>query len=150
MKVYLAGPLFSASERAWLDQIARTLRSEGIQCFVPHEIFAGTAPGSAIEIYEVDRAGMEECDALLAWLDGPGVDDGTAVEIGIFTEWVRDGRKRGIVGYCTDLRQKRSRAVASHGGLNLFVAGAIQTVGTLCWSLDDALDAIRQLATRQP
>jgi len=50
------------------------------------------------------------------------------------------------VGYCTDLRQKRSRAVAEHGGLNLFVAGALMSIGTLCWSLDDALDAVRALA----
>ena len=88
---------------------------------------------------------MRSCDVLLAWLDGPSVDDGTAVEIGIFSEWVRSGDKRGIVGYCTDLRQKRSRAVAEHGGLNLFVAGAIMSIGTLCWSLDDALDAVRAL-----
>ncbi len=146
MKVYLAGPLFSAAERRWLDAVAAQLRADGIECFVPHEVFAGTEPGSAQEIYSVDWEGMRGCDVLLAWLDGPSVDDGTAVEIGIFSEWVRTGEKRGIVGYCTDLRQKRSRAVAEHGGLNLFVAGALMSIGTLCWSLDDALNAVRALA----
>lgn len=145
MRVYCAGPLFSAAERAWLDDVAARLRGEGVECFVPHEHFAGSEPVSAEEIFAVDYEGMAHCDVLLAWLDGPSVDDGTAVEIGIFAEWVRRGEKRGLVAYCTDLRQKRSRSLAAHGALNLFVAGAVMSVGELCWSLDDALQALREL-----
>jgi nucleoside 2-deoxyribosyltransferase len=40
MKVYLAGPLFSEAERAFLDSLAMRLRGEGFDVFVPHEQFA--------------------------------------------------------------------------------------------------------------
>lgn len=146
MKVYVAGPLFSLAERQWLDGVAQELRREGIECFVPHEHFASSEPGSAVEIFELDYDGMRSCDVLLAWLDGSGIDDGTAAEIGIFAEWVRRGEKRGLVAYCTDLRATRSRAVAEHGGLNLFVAGAVMTVGSLVWSLEDAIVEVRKLS----
>jgi nucleoside 2-deoxyribosyltransferase len=35
LRVYVAGPLFSAAERAWLDEVAARLRAEGFDCFVP-------------------------------------------------------------------------------------------------------------------
>ena len=39
MRVYVAGPLFSEAERAWLDALAARLRMNGFDCFVPHEKF---------------------------------------------------------------------------------------------------------------
>ena len=80
---------------------------------------------------------------LLAWLDGPSIDDGTCAEIGIFSEWVRNGTKKGIVGYCTDLRRLRNQGPAH--GLNLFVAGALQEVGTLVFDLDQAIESVLAL-----
>jgi nucleoside 2-deoxyribosyltransferase len=142
MRVYVAGPLFAEAERAWLDSLAAELRSRGIECFVPHEAFSDAVPGSAVDIFTMDREGMRSCDVLLAWLDGPNVDDGTAAEIGIFAEWVARGEKRGIVGYCTDLRQLRRKSLAEHAGLNLFVAGAVMAHGELVWSREDAIATI--------
>ena len=89
---------------------------------------------------------MRSCDLMLAWLDGAMVDDGTAAEIGIFSEWVRRGEKLAIIGCCTDLRQVRRRSLAEHAGLNLFVAGAIQSAGVLVWSIDDAIAAVKKFA----
>jgi hypothetical protein len=37
------------------------------------------------KVYATDLAGIMGAQAVLAWLDGPVVDDGTAVEIGIFS-----------------------------------------------------------------
>ena len=91
MKVYLAGPLFSQAERDWLSSLAARLRADAIECFVPHESFSGTEPGSASVVFAGDLEGMRSCDLMLAWLDGAMVDDGTAAEIGIFSEWVRRG-----------------------------------------------------------
>ena len=87
---------------------------------------------------------MRSCDLLLAWLDGAMVDDGTAAEIGIFSEWVRRGEKLAVIGCCTDLRQIRRRSLAAHAGLNLFVAGAIQSAGVLVWSIDDAIASVKK------
>ena len=148
MQVYVAGPLFSPAERNWLDGLAATLRAEGFDCFVPHEHFDEIAELTPEEIYRVDGAGLRASNALLAWLDGPMIDDGTAAEIGAFAELARSGDPRylGIVGLVTDLRLERRRGNAPGDGMNLFVTGAIAAAGRICWSVPEALDALRELA----
>ena len=140
MKVYCAGPLFSQAERDFLAGCARRLRGEGFDCFVPHEAELGAEP-TPEGVFDLDFEALARADALLAWLDGPQVDDGTACEIGLFHGLMRQpgSRRKGIVGFATDLRLERRRAFWDHGGINLFVAGAIRRAGRLCWSFDDAV-----------
>lgn len=147
MKVYLAGPLFSIAERAFLDSVAARLRSAGYDVFVPHEQVPEQRASSAEDVYEADLAGLRNANAVLAWIDGAVVDDGTAVEVGIFTQLVASdpARWRGIVALATDLRLERRRGVVPGDGLNLFVAGAIQSVGEITWSVDEALSALGRL-----
>jgi len=147
MRVYLAGPLFSRAERGWLEELAARLRAEGFECFAPHEHLDEIAEPTPEAIYRLDGDALRACNAVLAWLDGPMVDDGTAVEIGVFSELVRTGseRHRGIVGLVTDLRLERRRGRAPGDGLNLFVAGTITAQGRICWSLDDAVAALHDL-----
>jgi nucleoside 2-deoxyribosyltransferase len=146
-RVYLAGPLFSQAERSWLDGLAATLRAEGFDCFVPHEHFDEITELTPEEIYRVDGAGLRSSNALLAWLDGPMIDDGTAAEIGAFAELVRGGdpHYRCIVGLVTDLRLERRRGNAPGDGMNLFVTGAIAAAGRVCWSVPEAVDVLREL-----
>ena len=147
MQIYLAGPLFSQAERDWLDVLAARLRSEGLDPFVPHEHFGAVTELTPEEVYRVDGEALRGCEALLAWLDGPMVDDGTAAEIGAFAELVRLDRPRyrGIVGLATDLRLERRRGNTTGDGMNLFVVGAILSAGTLCWSVDEAVAALHEL-----
>ena len=147
MQVYLAGPLFSQAERAWLDGLSAALRADGLNVFVPHENFDATTEPTPEEVYRVDGAGLRASNALLAWLDGPMIDDGTAAEIGAFAELVASGNPhyRGIVGLVTDLRLERRRGRAPGDGMNLFVAGAIASAGRTCWSVEDAVIALREL-----
>ena len=77
---------------------------------------------------------------------GSQVDDGTACEIGIFSEWVKSGQKKGIVGVVTDLRQLRRRSLGPHAGLNLFVAGAVAASGQITWSVDEAVEILLEWA----
>src|SRR6476659_9563235 len=58
-----------------------------------------------------ERRGLRSSNALVAWLDGTAVDDGTACEIGMFAQLVACGDPRyvGIVGIATDLRLERRR-----------------------------------------
>ena len=148
MRIYLAGPLFSEAEREWLDQFAQRLRAEGFDCFVPHEHFDALAELTPAEVFRVDAGGVRSANVLVAWLDGPVVDDGTACEIGMFAELVAGGdpRYRGIVGIVTDLRLQRRRGNAVGDGMNLFVIGAIEQAGRVCWSVDEAVAALRELA----
>src|SRR3954453_18627989 len=146
MRLYVAGPLFSEAERAWLDDLAARLRMEGFECFVPHENFPELADVTLEEVYRIDSEGLRSCDALVAWLDGPMVDDGTACEIGMFAELCHSGAARGIVGIATDLRleRRRERDVVG-GGMNLFVAGAVESCGSIVHDADAAVAALRAL-----
>src|SRR5689334_6941270 len=146
MRLYLAGPLFSDAERTWLDALAARLRAEGHECFVPHEHFSGPADVTVENVYAVDTGGLRSANAVVAWLDGPMVDDGTACEVGMFAELVRSGgdRYRGIVAIETDIRLERRRdANVVGGGMNLFVRGAIESCGSIQHSVDDAVAALR-------
>lgn len=149
MKVYLAGPLFSIAERTFLDGIAARLRGEGYEVFVPHEQVPEQRAVSAQDVYRSDLAGLERADAMLAWIDGPTIDDGTAVEIGIFTRLVAQNpaRWRGVVALATDLRLQRRRGVLAGDGINLFAAGAIRAAGEIVWSIDEAVGAFGRLRT---
>ncbi len=141
MKIYFAGPLFTPYEREFIDRSAAQLRAAGFDVFVPHEhelALDGTV--TAERIFAKDWAALSEANAVLAILDGPMIDDGTACEIGIFYGLMRtDESKRGIVGLVTDLRALRDTEREGEArGLNLFVVGCIEVGGTICTSLDAA------------
>lgn len=142
MKIYFAGPLFTPYERGFIDECAVRLRAAGIEVFVPHEHeLALGRDVSAAEIFAKDRVGIEEANAMLAILDGPMVDDGTACEIGMFHALMQsDPTKKGIVGLLTDMRAQRGESV----GVNLFVQGVIEDVGRIVGSIDEALEVLRE------
>jgi len=149
LRIYLAGALFSEAERAWLDNVVARMRGEGFDCFVPHEEQVSELKElKPAEVYRIDAAGIRAANVLLAWLDGPSIDDGTACEIGMFAELVASGdpRYRGIVGLVTDLRLQRHRGIADGDGMNFFIAGAIEAYGRICWSVDEAVEVLKELA----
>jgi hypothetical protein len=77
---------------------------------------------------------------MLAILDGPSVDDGTACEIGMFHALMQsDPSKQGIVGLLTDIRGMRGEST----GINLFVQGAIEDVGRIVASFEQAHQVLR-------
>ena len=142
MRIYFAGPLFTPYERGYIDECTAQLRGNGFEVFVPHEhelAQSDTTPGW---IFAKDIAGLANANAVLALLDGPMVDDGTACEIGIFYALMQsDSTKKGVVGLLTDLRGTRGES----SGLNLFVEGCIEaTGGAVVSSFDDALAALRR------
>ena len=140
MRVYLAGPLFTPYERGFLDECAARLRAEGFDVFVPHEHALALGDTSADVIFTKDWDGLSNADAVLAILDGPQTDDGTACEIGIFyTLMLWNPAKKGIVGLLTDLRGGRS---GEGHGLNLFVEGCIGAGGEIVDDLDAAVGVL--------
>ena len=141
VKVYFAGPLFSPYERGFIDECAGQLRAAGFDVFVPHEhelALDGTV--TAERIFAKDWSALVEANAVLALLDGPVIDDGTACEIGIFYALMQgDDSKKGVVGLVTDMRATRnSNRVGEVKGLNLFVVGCIEAAGTIVTDLDAA------------
>ncbi|WCM23708.1 nucleoside 2-deoxyribosyltransferase [Paraburkholderia bryophila] len=98
LRVYCAGPLFNAAERAEMASIAHTLEAAGFATFLPHRDgleFARLSPeleklgASAEEAAQIlDRAIfsldtyqlLERCDVVVANLNGRVADEGTVVE----------------------------------------------------------------------
>ena len=79
MKLYFAAPLFSAAERAWNRELATALRDGGHEVFLPQEQEPGR---DAAGIFSTDVGGIDWADVLLAIMDGPDPDAGTAWEVG--------------------------------------------------------------------
>jgi nucleoside 2-deoxyribosyltransferase len=99
-KIYLSGPLFSAAEVAWGKQLLAHLSEHlgNAKIIWPHEIIPEGA--NPEQIFKANLQALNQCDLMVAILDGPQVDDGTAWEIGYFFS---QGKK--ILGIRTDFRR---------------------------------------------
>jgi hypothetical protein len=149
--VYLAGPLFTPYERRFLDELAHLLRGDGFDVFVPHEQ-EYLLPAHALTpraVFETDGRGIDPADAMVAVLDGPAVDDGTACEIGLFAGLARaDQGRKGIVGLLTDSRSVPREGRPQEGrGLNLYLQGCIESVGSIVTDPADVLEVLRAWRT---
>jgi hypothetical protein len=141
LRIYFAGPLFTPYERGFIDECAAVLRADGFDVFVPHEHELAIGENVTAEwIFGKDRPGIAGANAVLAILDGPSIDDGTACEIGMFHGLMQsDPSKKGIVGLLTDIRGKRGESL----GVNLFVQGVIEDAGRIVGSIDEARQVLR-------
>jgi hypothetical protein len=100
---------------------------------------------TAKSVFDKDFSGLYPSNAVVALLDGPMVDDGTACEIGMFYAFTRnDPSKKGILGLCTDSRAIRARENYEGKGINLYVLGAIEEVGAVYDNIDDIIHVLQQ------
>lgn len=118
MKIYLSAPLFTQAERRWNRELARQLtrRIKGAQVILPQDFKVGSSYNVSAHYPELFRAcieGVRRADVMVAVLDGPDVDSGTALEMGIAYE-----RDIPIIGVRSDFRDSQER------GVNLVVARA--------------------------
>ena len=101
-RIYLSGPLFSAGEIAWGRELSSFLRERlanaGVQVIWPYELSINQLEPE--EIFGENLRALDRCDMMVAILDGPLVDDGTAWEIGRF---FLQGKK--VLGIRTDIRK---------------------------------------------
>lgn len=121
MKIYLAGPLFTLAERRFNEQLAAALRERmpSLEIVLPQERAKGllSQPNGLQLVFEDCLAMIDECDRVLAVLDGADADSGTCVELGY--AWAR---KKLVIGMRTDFRISEDR------GLNLMVSHVCQTL----------------------
>jgi nucleoside 2-deoxyribosyltransferase len=83
MVVYLAGPLFTAGERAFNLALARQIENLGYRVFLPQrEVPAARGRERARRLYEGCLRGLRSADLVVAICDGATADDGTAWECG--------------------------------------------------------------------
>ena len=122
VKSYFAGPLFSEAEREWIRATIQKIESLAAQRGTKVEIIF---PYDLITQEEIDHLGskakheifarckshLDDADLMIALLDGPQVDDGTAWEIGYF--YAKKSSEQKTIGVRTDFR----RAGESSGAL---------------------------------
>lgn len=96
MKLYLAGPLFTAAERNFNTELAIELRRLGYVVYVPQD--NEPREKNALSIFLADKDGIDKCDVVVACMDGPDPDSGTCWECGYAYG------KKPIVVFRTDFR----------------------------------------------
>jgi nucleoside 2-deoxyribosyltransferase len=96
-KLYLAGPLFTIAEQSFNADLARFLESHGYEVWLPQEHEPRRKTAKAI--FEMDVAALEAADMIVACMDGPDPDSGTAWECGYAF-----AKGKPIVCYRTDFR----------------------------------------------
>src|SRR5271155_3674687 len=96
-KIYLAGPLFTLAEQRFNADLARFLESRGFAVWLPqdHEPRHNTARA----IFQMDVAALDHADLVVACMDGPDPDSGTAWECGYAF-----AKGKPVVCYRTDFR----------------------------------------------
>jgi nucleoside 2-deoxyribosyltransferase len=136
-KIYIAGPLFNAHERNYLELIASELEGSGYKCFLPHRDQSGIddtelegtnmSQSTKDKIFNADLTALKEADLTVALITGYDIDSGTAAEIG-FT-YANDRPIIAITAY-----ERRFR--------NLFVDGMISKTVNAVDELPAAISAI--------
>lgn len=79
-KIFLAGPLFTAAERSFNADLARFLEAQGLEVWLPQENEPRNRTAQAI--FRKDVEGIDWADMIIACMDGPYPDSGTAWECG--------------------------------------------------------------------
>jgi nucleoside 2-deoxyribosyltransferase len=96
MRIYLAGPLFTAAERAFNRRLRDLLEKYGHEVWLPQEHEPRSQ--AARDIFLTDIEGLDSSDVVVANMDGPDPDSGTCWECGYAY------KKKPIVVYRTDFR----------------------------------------------
>ena len=83
--IYVAGPLFNAHERWYLEQIAERLENAGYRTFLPHRdagLVTLRSSEERLRIFQGDLNALNEADLIVALLTGADHDSGTSAELG--------------------------------------------------------------------
>jgi nucleoside 2-deoxyribosyltransferase len=117
-KIYLASALFTKAEQELNTKLANELRTKGYVVYVPQEFCEGMTESKQIAF--TCKKGIEDCDIVVANLEGADVDSGTAWECGY-----ANALGRPVIGIRTDFRQR-----GDDGGLNCMLSqDAVEVVG---------------------
>ena len=81
-RVYVAGPLFDEGERWFIEKVEALVADAGFVTFLPHRDNPPKTEFNVSEIFHNDKRGIDECDVVVANLNGITTDDGTAWELG--------------------------------------------------------------------
>jgi nucleoside 2-deoxyribosyltransferase len=122
MKIYLAGPLFSAAEQEFNLKLCGKLENLGREVFLPQRYVAENVDFEKEnwqeDVFNVNCQEINKSDLVIAILDGAIVDDGTAWEIGHAFSLSKE-----IYGLRTDFR-----IVGLEGQVNLMIGQSVEKI----------------------
>lgn len=133
MKAYIGGPLFDEGERWWIETVDRAVAEAGFTTFLPHRDNPPKDESNVREIFENDKRGIDECDVMVANLNGIITDDGTAWELGYAY-----AKGKYLIGMHTDWRLR-----FEHEVVNLMLECSLHRLVRSLDELRDALDEYR-------
>jgi nucleoside 2-deoxyribosyltransferase len=131
MRLYLAGPLFSAAELAFNAGLTAEIEALGFDVYLPqrdgHEAGSDPEPAESTarvqSIFDLDRDNVLASDVLLCILDGRVPDEGMAVELGLgYADRLHHRPDRLLIGYASDQRHRGDT------GLNAMLVGALDEI----------------------
>jgi nucleoside 2-deoxyribosyltransferase len=96
-RIYLAGPLFTMAEQSFNVALARYLESRGFEVWLPQE--HEPRRRTARSVFQMCVAALDQADLVVACMDGPDPDSGTAWECGYAF-----AKGKPVVSYRTDFR----------------------------------------------
>ena len=129
-RVYVAGPLFDEGERWFIEAVEALVASEGYETFLPHRDNPPKTKDNVADIFANDKRGIDECDVVVANLNGLTTDDGTAWELGYAY-----ATGKHLIGLHTDWRRRFDDEV-----VNLMIECSLHR---LVRSLDELRTALR-------
>ena len=132
-KAYVAGPLFDEGERWWIEKVEQLVVDAGFATFLPHRDNPDKNADNVGEIFANDRRGIDECDVVVASLNGLTTDDGTAWELGYAF-----ALGKPIIGLHTDWRRRFDDEV-----VNLMIECSLTA---LVRSLDDLSAVLKAMS----
>lgn len=106
--IYIAGPLFTIQERAFLEEVQGWIHEAGVNTFLPHidnksnltaHLDVALAKKASPDIFKNNIDAIDESDAIVALLDGLPCDAGTCIELGYAY-----AKNKPILGIRTDYR----------------------------------------------
>jgi nucleoside 2-deoxyribosyltransferase len=111
MKLFLAGPLFTAAEREFNRRLRDELAAASHEVWLPQE--NEPRDRGAMAIFKKDVEGIDWAQAVVANMDGPDPDSGTCWECGYAF-----AKKKAVIAFRTDVRHAED---ASIGRFNLMI-----------------------------
>ena len=135
LKAYVAGPLFDEGERYWIETVEQLVAAEGFVTFLPHRDNPPKDEFNVRQIFDNDRRGIDECDVVVANLNGIITDDGTAWELGYAF-----AKGKYLIGMHTDWRRR-----FDHEVVNLMLECSLHR---MVHSLEELREALQEFAAR--
>ena len=143
MRVYLAGPLFTAAERAFNARLRDLLAAAGHEVWLPQDHEPRDTTATAI--FREDVKGLEWSEILVGNMDGSDPDSGTCWECGYAY------KKKKIVLFRTDFRGAGEAGLSPFNLMMSESADYIVTVpfGTVEQVVEKLLPVLERCAEKQ-